>query len=508
MAAEAGADAEAPLHPAAAAATAAAAAAAGPGVGVPNPKDGATDPLLLGRGREEPGSGGGGDDVPSPVAVAASAGGDAVVVLDGGDGGPVVPAAGGSRRGGGGGGSLANGGSNHNGGSGGSSVEVSVLVGGPSANGSIAPALVASASSSSAGMEPPNVRDDVLCTLGWVAAAGVVAAGVAAGLGAERGLEFVAAYVVEYSLSVDNLLVFLLLFQHFQVPRRLQARVLKWGIIGAMTLRGVMIVAGEALTRRFRWVSLVFGGILLVSAAKILFAAGGEEEDVANNATVRFVRRLLPVSDSYDGDRFFTLVPVGSTGTGGEGGSGSSPGSGQPPLVRRLATPLMLVLLSVELSDVVFALDSVPAVLGISDHTFVIYASNMMAVLGLRVPSMVPAMPPLAPTSSFAVVGMPYIGGCRSEQENVTDKILQQARNQQETTARARVDESTKTWHRQAPTPCSSGNSKSKNTRRKIVKRRAPQAKAAASEGRWKTGKSRTREKRQRRRAAGRGDAR
>lgn len=384
MAAEAGADAEAPLHPAAAAATAAAAAAAGPGVGVPNPKDGATDPLLLGRGREEPGSGGGGDDVPSPVAVAASAGGDAVVVLDGGDGGPVVPAAGGSRRGGGGGGSLANGGSNHNGGSGGSSVEVSVLVGGPSVNGSIAPALVASASSSSAGMEPPNVRDDVLCTLGWVAAAGVVAAGVAAGLGAERGLEFVAAYVVEYSLSVDNLLVFLLLFQHFQVPRRLQARVLKWGIIGAMTLRGVMIVAGEALTRRFRWVSLVFGGILLVSAAKILFAAGGEEEDVANNATVRFVRRLLPVSDSYDGDRFFTLVPVGSTGTGGEGGSGSSPGSGQPPLVRRLATPLMLVLLSVELSDVVFALDSVPAVLGISDHTFVIYASNMMAVLGLR----------------------------------------------------------------------------------------------------------------------------
>lgn len=387
MAAEAGADAEVPPHTAAVAAAAAAAGTeagvgAGVGAGVPNPKDGAADPLLLGREREELGSGGDGSDVPSPVAVVASSGGDAVLALDGVDGGSVLSAGPNSRRGVGGG-AVANGGNNH---SGGSSNDVSVLMERPSADGSTVPVLVSSSSTGSVGMEPPNVRDDVLCTLGWVAAAGVVATGVAAGLGAERGLEFVAAYVVEYSLSVDNLLVFLLLFQHFQVPRRLQARVLKWGIIGAMSLRGVMIVAGEALTRRFRWVSLLFGGILLVSAAKMLFSSGGEEEDVANNATVRFVRRLLPVSDSYDGDRFFTLAPVGSTGSGGEGGSAVSGGSsgGSPPLMRRLATPLMLVLLSVELSDVVFALDSVPAVLGISDHTFVIYSSNMMAVLGLR----------------------------------------------------------------------------------------------------------------------------
>ncbi|GAB0488829.1 hypothetical protein MMPV_000039 [Pyropia vietnamensis] len=381
MAAEAGVDPDAPPQ-SAAVATAPAAVVAGVGAGVPNPKDGAADPLLLGREREELGGGSDGSDVPSPVGVVASSGGDAVLAVDGSDGGSVLSAGPNSRRSVGGG-AVANGGSNH---SGGSSNDVSVLVERPPADGSTAAVLITSPSTGSIGMEPPNVRDDVLCTLGWVAAAGVVAAALAAGLGAERGLEFVAAYVVEYSLSVDNLLVFLLLFQHFQVPRRLQARVLKWGIIGAMSLRGVMIVAGEALTRRFRWVSLLFGCILLVSAAKMLFSSGGEEEDVANNATVRFVRRLLPVSDTYDGDRFFTVVHVGSTGTGGEGGSGVNAGSsgGLPPLTRRLATPLMLVLLSVELSDVVFALDSVPAVLGISDHTFVIYSSNMMAVLGLR----------------------------------------------------------------------------------------------------------------------------
>ncbi|OSX79282.1 hypothetical protein BU14_0082s0047 [Porphyra umbilicalis] len=345
--------------------------------GVPNPKGGAGAPLLLAGGRGGDGGGGGVDNALSPVAVVVPAPGrgDAVLVLEGGDGGATngVPKGAtptatpkGSRRStsvGAGGGNTANGG-----GSGTGAAEVSVLVSTPSADGSTAPTTAAAASSASSGVDPTAVRDDILYTLCWVAAAGVVAAGVAATLGAERGLEFVAAYVVEYSLSVDNLLVFLLLFQHFHVPRRLQARVLKWGIIGAMSLRGVMIVAGEALTRRFRWVSLVFGGILLVSAAKMLIpGAGGDDEDVANNATVRFARRLLPFSDAYDGDRFFT------SGAGGPGGDGP-----------RLATPLMLVLLSVEFSDVVFALDSVPAVLGISSHTFVIYASNIMAVLGLR----------------------------------------------------------------------------------------------------------------------------
>lgn len=208
---------------------------------------------------------------------------------------------------------------------------------------------------------------DVYKTIAWVAAAVAVAAGVAYWLGSERALEFVAAYVVEYSLSVDNLFVFLLLFQYFQVPRQLQTRVLNYGIVGAMTLRGIMIVAGEALTQRFEWVTLGFAGILLFSAAKLLFAGGEEEEDVENNAIVKFARGLLPFSDSYDGDRFFT-----------------TPAAGQPGAGTRLATPLMLVLLSVELSDVVFALDSVPAVLGISNNTFVIYSSNIMAILGLR----------------------------------------------------------------------------------------------------------------------------
>jgi len=207
-----------------------------------------------------------------------------------------------------------------------------------------------------------DLTKDITQTVAWVVAAAAVAAGVGYWLGVDRGLEFVAAYVVEYSLSVDNLLVFLILFQHFNVPRPLQTRVLKWGIIGAITFRGIMIVAGEALTHRFEWVTVLFGIVLFVSAAKLILPGGEEEEDIEANSTVRFARRLLPFSDAYDGDRFFT--------TGADGA--------------RLATPLMLVLLSVEFSDVVFALDSVPAVLGISSNTFVIYASNVMAILGLR----------------------------------------------------------------------------------------------------------------------------
>lgn len=207
-----------------------------------------------------------------------------------------------------------------------------------------------------------DVKEDVLWSLGFVAVAAAVAGGVAWTKGLESAVEFVTAYIVEYSLSVDNLFVFLLIFKFFQVPRKAQLRVLTYGIGGAVVMRGVMITLGEALTKRFEFVSIGFAGLLLFSAAKLLFEGDDdEEEDLEKNSIVKFSRSLLPFSDQYDGDNFFTW----------EKGA-------------RLATPLMLVLLSVEFSDVVFALDSVPAVLGISDDTLVIYLSNILAIMGLR----------------------------------------------------------------------------------------------------------------------------
>lgn len=202
---------------------------------------------------------------------------------------------------------------------------------------------------------------DLTKTLAWVSVAAVTAGAFAYTEGQERALEFVAGYIVEYSLSVDNLFVFLLIFNFFKVPRESQDRVLGYGILGAMVMRGILIVFGAELTRRFEIVQLGFAAILLFSAFKLLTEDGDEDEDLEQNSIVKFSRRLLPFTDKYDGTNFFTM----QDGV-------------------KMATPLMLVLLSVEFSDVVFALDSVPAVLGISQDTKVVYASNILAILGLR----------------------------------------------------------------------------------------------------------------------------
>lgn len=206
-----------------------------------------------------------------------------------------------------------------------------------------------------------QLQTDILATLGWIALAAGAAFGINQWKGTVASLQFVTAYIVEYSLSVDNLFVFLLIFEYFKVPRKSQTRVLSFGIWSAVVFRGVMILAGEALTHRFRGVTLLFAGILLFSAAKIVFSGGEDDEDMSQSGVVKFASRLLPFTDHYDGDRFFTKVNN-----------------------ENLATPLMLVLLSIELSDLVFALDSVPAVLGISDDALVIYLSNILAIAGLR----------------------------------------------------------------------------------------------------------------------------
>lgn len=206
-----------------------------------------------------------------------------------------------------------------------------------------------------------STQKDVIATLAWVGVAALVAGGFAVTEGGERALEFVAGYLIEYSLSVDNLFVFLLIFSNFKVPRANQERVLGYGIASALVLRGVMIVLGAELTRRFEFVTVAFAVLLLYSGAKLLFEEEEEEGNLEDDPIVKFSRKLLPFTDKYDGENFFTV----------ENGV-------------RLATPLMLVLVCIELSDVVFALDSVPAVLGISTDTKVVYSSNILAIMGLR----------------------------------------------------------------------------------------------------------------------------
>ncbi|CAM9167384.1 unnamed protein product [Ectocarpus sp. 4 AP-2014] len=181
--------------------------------------------------------------------------------------------------------------------------------------------------------------------------------------GRQSGLEFFAGYLVEQSLSVDNLFVFLMTFDYFQVPLEHQGRVLTWGIVGAILMRGVMIAFGVAAVKRFQWITVVFAAILLVSSYKLLVESEEEDHDLSQNTLVRMSKRLVGAVDEYDGDRFFTRL-------GGKG--------------KTVATPLLLCLVCIELSDFVFAVDSIPAVLGISQDPFVVFTSNLFAIMGLR----------------------------------------------------------------------------------------------------------------------------
>ena len=179
--------------------------------------------------------------------------------------------------------------------------------------------------------------------------------------GFQHALEYYTGYLIELSLSVDNLFVFILIFSYFGVPAQAQPKVLKWGILGAIVMRFIMIVVGALLLARFEWIIYVFGGILILTGIRMLFSQDARIEP-EKNPVVRLARRLLPFSHSYDGTRFFTR-----TGTG-----------------RMLATPLVLVLLVVEWSDLVFAIDSIPAIFAVTRDPFLVYSSNVFAILGLR----------------------------------------------------------------------------------------------------------------------------
>ena len=202
-------------------------------------------------------------------------------------------------------------------------------------------------------------REALLWSAMWIALAAVFAVIVYFWHGRGPALEFVTGYVIELSLSVDNLFVFLLIFRYFQVPTVHQHKVLFWGILGALIMRAVFILAGVGLIRQFHWIIYIFGALLVYSGIK-LFRQENAEIHPEKNPLLRLFRRWIPVTKDYEGAKFFVRRPG------------------------LYATPLFIVLLVVETTDVLFAVDSIPAILAITLDAFIVYTSNVFAILGLR----------------------------------------------------------------------------------------------------------------------------
>jgi TerC family integral membrane protein len=202
-------------------------------------------------------------------------------------------------------------------------------------------------------------REALIWSCVWIALAGVFAVTVLFWHGRREALEFVTGYVVELSLSVDNLFVFLMIFRYFKVPGDQQHKVLFWGIVGALVLRGLFILVGVNLIQRFHWVTYIFGALLVYSGFKLM-RQGESDIHPEKNPLLRAFRKVFPVTPDYVGGKFF---------------------------VKRAglyATPLFIVLLVIETTDVLFAVDSIPAVLAITLNAFIVYTSNVFAILGLR----------------------------------------------------------------------------------------------------------------------------
>jgi len=204
------------------------------------------------------------------------------------------------------------------------------------------------------------VKEALTWTVVWISVALLFNAFVFFEFGKTRALEFLTGYVIEYSLSIDNIFVFILIFTYFAVPAIYQHKVLFWGILGALILRGIFIFAGVALITRFTWIVIIFGGFLVFTGIKMLFQAEIQLEP-EKNPVVRFFKKFLPVTGELHGNRLF---------------------------VRKnkllYATPLFMVLIIIDVSDLIFAVDSIPAVLAISHNSFIVYTSNIFAILGLR----------------------------------------------------------------------------------------------------------------------------
>lgn len=201
--------------------------------------------------------------------------------------------------------------------------------------------------------------------------------------GPEDALDFLAGYLIEKSLSVDNLFVFIMLFDYFHTQREYQHKVLFWGILGAIVMRALFIYFGISLVERFDWIFYIFGLFLIYTAIKMAMPKNGEVHP-ENNFVIRAIRRFIPVTPKYHGEHFFTKIET-----------------------KWFATPLFIVLISVETTDLIFALDSIPAIMGITLDPFVIYTSNIFAILGLR--SLYFALAALLPLFRFLKYGLAAI---------------------------------------------------------------------------------------------------
>lgn len=207
-----------------------------------------------------------------------------------------------------------------------------------------------------------KVKEALTWSLVWVALAACFGVLVHFAFGHQLALEFAAGYVIEKALSVDNLFVFVVLFGAFKVPQQSQHRVLFWGVLGALVMRALFIAAGSALLLRFHWLIYLFGAFLVFTAIKLAREKGdSEEKSPLEGKTYKFLQRFIPTSPELDGERFFTIKNG-----------------------KRLATPLFIVLVLVELTDVIFAVDSIPAVFAVTRDPFIVFTSNVFAILGLR----------------------------------------------------------------------------------------------------------------------------
>jgi len=210
-----------------------------------------------------------------------------------------------------------------------------------------------------------GVRESLLLSAGYLAMGVGFGVWVWSEFGRQTGMEYLTGFAVEKSLAMDNVFVIAMIFAYFAVPRALQHRVLFWGVLGVIVLRAIMIGVGATLVSQFGWVLYLFAAFLILTGVKMFFFDGGEK-DVGDNPVLKFLRRRLPVTERLEGDRFFVR------------------GKDARGRLRTFATPLFLALVLIEIADVVFAVDSVPAIFAITTDPFIVYTSNVFAILGLR----------------------------------------------------------------------------------------------------------------------------
>ena len=205
-----------------------------------------------------------------------------------------------------------------------------------------------------------KIKEALIWSTVWISLALIFNYGIYVFLGKEKAIEFLTGYIVEKSLSVDNLFVFIMLFTYFKVDVKHQHKVLFWGILGALVMRAIFIFAGVALINKFHWIIYIFGALLIFTGIKMLFHKE-ENIDPDRNPLVKLFKKIFPVTEKEHGDKFFVRLNG-----------------------RTVTTPLFIVLLMVEFTDLIFAVDSIPAILAITNDTFIIFSSNVFAILGLR----------------------------------------------------------------------------------------------------------------------------